>query len=98
MQTCSLCNAVSPDSAERCTECNADLKQFSTTNVALKNYQENPRIKTVRLVVAEDACPVCASKTGTYIKHETPLLPIEGCSSPNGCHCFYVPLLEELFP
>ena len=98
MQTCSLCNAQSPDSAEFCVECHADLRIYSTANIALKKFIENPRVKYIRLVVAEDACPICAAHQGTYPKDEVPKLPIEGCSSPNGCRCFYEPLIEELFP
>ena len=98
MQTCYLCNAQSPDDAIYCHECNADLRVFSTANFALKKFQENPRIRDIRLVVADDACPVCSAHEGTYPKDRVPKLPIQGCSHPNGCRCFYEPSIQELFP
>ena len=96
MQTCAQCNTQSPNSLTHCIACNADLKVFSTSAVALKNFQENDRVLNIRLVVSDKACPVCASYEGTYLKNEAPLLPLEGCSGD--CHCFYEPLLLELYP
>lgn len=98
MQTCSLCYTQSPDTALECQNCGANLKQFSVSAVALKKLQENPRVRDIRLVVDDDACPVCQSMAATYPKDEVPVLPIEGCSSPNGCRCFYEPMLTEIFP
>lgn len=65
---------------------------------ALKHFQENPRVKNIRLITYEDCCPVCASFEGTYQKDEVPSLPIEGCSHPNGCRCFYEPMLNAIYP
>lgn len=42
MQTCSRCNASSPDTATHCVHCQADLRKFSLTAVALKRMQANP--------------------------------------------------------
>ena len=98
MQTCSKCNAQSPDSATHCVTCQTDLSKFSTTAVALTNFQNNPRVQNVRLVVAADACPACAAHEGTYDKAKAPTLPIEGCSNPNGCRCFYEPMLNVIYP
>ncbi len=98
MQTCSLCNATSPDSASHCVKCNADLAVNSTTAKALEKLRANPRVRDIRLVVSRDACPVCAAHEGTYAKDEVPRLPIEGCSHPEGCRCFYEPMLSEIFP
>ena len=95
MQTCSKCNASSPDHAVKCVNCNADLKLFSTTAVALKRMQANPRIRAIRVTVANDACPHCYELMKTYPKNKVPPLPHEGCSHENGCRCFYEPVLEE---
>jgi len=38
VQTCSKCNASSPDYADTCVNCDADLRQFSATAVALKEW------------------------------------------------------------
>ena len=65
---------------------------------ALKKFQENPRVVNIRLIVAADACPVCAAHEGTYDKNNAPALPIEGCSHPNGCRCFYEPMLNVIYP
>jgi hypothetical protein len=98
VQTCSKCNAQSPDTAPQCIACQADLSIFSMTAVALKKFQDNPRVRDVRLVVAADACPACAAYEGTYPKDQVPTLPIEGCSHPNGCRCFYEPMLNIIYP
>jgi len=95
MQTCSKCNASSPDTANTCVNCNADLSEFSATAVALKHMKDNPRIKAIRVTVAHDACPYCYELLKTYPKAEAPPLPHLGCSHENGCRCFYEPVLEE---
>ncbi len=98
MQTCSKCHAQSPDTALACVSCGADLQEFSTTAVALKRFQENPRVTYVRIAVAGDACPACYEHHGTYPKDQVPRLPVEGCSHEHGCRCFYEPLLSEIYP
>ena len=98
MQTCSRCNTQSPDMAPHCSNCNAELKGFSTTAVALKRFQENPRVRDVRVVVAHDCCPICSATEGTYKKDDVPSLPVDGCSHPMGCRCFYEPMLTEIYP
>jgi hypothetical protein len=95
MQTCSKCNATSPDDALTCVSCNANLSEFSATSVALKRMQANPRIRAIRVSVADDACPHCYELLKTYAKNEVPHLPHLGCSHENGCRCFYEPVLEE---
>ncbi len=98
MQTCTQCNHQSPDSAIYCEQCNADLREYSATAVALKRFQANPRVRLVRISVGADACPACYQVMGTYPKHEIPHLPVEGCSHALGCRCFYEPVLDEVFP
>jgi len=95
MQTCSKCNASSPDQAARCIHCDADLREYSTTAVALTRFRANPRVRAVRVTVAQDACPHCYELLKTYPKDEVPSLPHLGCSHENGCRCFYEPVLSE---
>ncbi len=95
MQICSQCHASSPDTATHCVACGADLREFSTRAVALRRYRENPRVKYIRVVVADDACPACLAVAGTYAKDQVPVLPVEGCSHEQGCRCFYEPLYGE---
>lgn len=98
MQTCSQCNAQSPDSAARCVNCSADLKELSLTAVARKEFESNPRVNYVRLLVGVDSCPACQALEGTYEKGTVPKLPVEGCSHESGCRCFYQPYLNTIFP
>jgi hypothetical protein len=90
MQTCSKCNASSPDSAINCDNCHADLGKFSAHAVALKRMQDNPRVRSIRLSVADDACPYCYELLNTYPKDKVP-----HCSHEDGCCCFYEPVLED---
>ncbi len=98
MQTCSRCNASSPDTATNCTNCKADLHEFSTNAVALKKFRENPRVTSIRINVANDACPLCYESRGTFAKEAAPALPHEGCSHGLGCRCTYEPVLSEIYP
>lgn len=98
MQTCSKCHTQSPDTATHCLNCHSDLSEFSTTAIALKRIQSNPRVKNVRLVVSNECCPACRSAEGTYEKDEAPRLPVEGCSHGLGCRCFYEPMLNDIYP
>jgi hypothetical protein len=95
MQTCSQCNAASPDLASQCVNCGADLSQFSATRLALKKMVANPRVSAIRVSVAHDACPHCYELLKTYPKSKAPPLPHEGCSHEGGCRCFYEPVLED---
>jgi hypothetical protein len=95
VQTCSKCNASSPDTTRTCVHCGADLTEFSATAIALKNLRANPRVKAIRVTVANDACPHCYELLKTYPKNEVPPLPHLGCSHENGCRCFYEPVLKE---
>lgn len=98
MQTCSQCNAQSPDEASNCVNCDADLSEYSTTEIARKNFLANPRVSFVRVLVANDSCPACQELEGTYEKDEVPSLPIKGCSHGLGCRCFYQPYLNTIYP
>jgi len=98
VQTCSQCHTQSPDSVHECPTCHADLRQSSNTAVALRKFQDNPRVKSIRIQVAHDCCPACQQMMGVYSKDDVPQLPVEACSHPQGCRCFYTPILEEIYP
>ncbi|HJW91790.1 MAG TPA: hypothetical protein VJ436_14230 [Anaerolineales bacterium] len=98
MQTCSICNAQSPNLATQCGNCGSDLRELSATAMALKRFRANPRVIRVRVEVMDDACPACAGIAGAYSKDEAPRLPVEGCSYKLGCRCFYQPYLDEIYP
>jgi len=98
VRTCTQCNKQSPDTASECIQCGANLSLHSTTAEALKEMQSNPRVSQIRLIVAQDACPACQQKEGTYPKDAVPELPTCGCSTSSGCGCFYEPVLNVIFP
>lgn len=98
MQTCSRCFTQSDDEIHICPSCGADLDEYSQTSQALKRFQANPRVYQVKLTVSHDACPSCTQARGSYKKDQVPKLPVEGCSHPQGCRCFYEPMLSEIFP
>lgn len=98
MQTCSLCNASSPDQASHCKNCKADLSEHSTTAHALKRFQENSRVKSVTVAASYNACSYCYEQLDTYPVDEVPSLPHKGCSHTNGCRCFYIPVLNDIYP
>jgi hypothetical protein len=93
-----LCNALSPDSAETCQNCLADLHKYSITAVALKKFLDNPRVTQVLLATYDDSCPACRAVQGSYEKDNLPKLPVNGCSNPKGCRCHYQPVLSEIYP
>lgn len=98
MQTCSLCKAQSPDEAKTCMQCGADLSRLSTSAVALAGLRANPRVSTIRLIVANDACPACRAAEGEFSKDKVAGLPTRGCSHAHGCRCWYEPALTEIYP
>jgi MoaA/NifB/PqqE/SkfB family radical SAM enzyme len=51
-------------------------------------------IRGIKIITAPDSCPICQSLAGTvYQPDTTPVIPIEQCSSPQGCRCNYSPLM-----
>jgi len=98
MQTCSRCNVSSPDTATNCVNCKSELREFSTSAVALKNFRANSRVTAVRINVANDACPLCYESRGTFPKDSVATLPHEGCSQNHGCRCTYEPILSDIYP
>jgi hypothetical protein len=98
MQTCANCHSLSNDDATYCSFCGTNLPEGNTVMTALKKFRENHRVVSVRLVVADDACPACKEGSGTYNKDEAPTLPHITCSHEGGCRCFYEPMLDEIYP
>lgn len=52
----------------------------------------------VRILTNRDCCPACQAADGAYEFDDVPELPIEGCSHPNGCRCYYAPVLDRFGP
>lgn len=98
MRTCTICRAQSPDTAEKCVKCGADLTVHSATAVALRQLRANERVSRVRLIVADDACPACRAAEGEFSKDRVAALPVPGCSHAHGCRCFYEPALVDIYP
>lgn len=98
MQTCSKCNQLTPDSESVCINCGANLAEYSEFAISRKKLIENQRVAAIRISVSKNACPTCRQVEGVYTKQTLPFLPVEGCSSPNGCNCYYAPILDEIFP
>jgi len=98
LRNCTVCRAQSPDTADTCIQCGADLAVHSATAVALRQLQANERVSRVRLIVADDACPACRAAEGEFTKDRVPGLPVAGCSHAQGCRCFYQPALVEIYP
>ena len=67
-------------------------------DLILQKLKDNPRVEKIRIIVSDGCCPACAAWDGKYNKEDVPSLPVEGCSSPNGCRCFYEPLLNTIYP
>jgi hypothetical protein len=93
-----MCDHYRNNLEESVESTKAKPDEILTPASALLKFQENERVKNVRLIVAGDCCPVCAAHEGTYDKFDAPQLPVEGCSHPNGCRCFYEPLLTSIYP
>ncbi len=52
-------------------------------------------IRGVRILAASDSCPACQALAGAvYHPDEAPLIPIAGCTHPQGCRCVYRPVME----
>jgi MoaA/NifB/PqqE/SkfB family radical SAM enzyme len=52
-------------------------------------------IHGIRIVSAPDSCSSCQRLAGkVYQPDETPVIPIQECSHPQGCRCVYSPLMS----
>ncbi|MBI9046825.1 MAG: hypothetical protein JEZ06_20230 [Anaerolineaceae bacterium] len=98
MQICTSCKTYNHESAICCSECDAELKENSSSKLMLQKFISNSRVKAINVLVPRDACPVCSRLRGTYAKEETPELPAKGCSSINGCNLTYKPILNDVYP
>ena len=65
---------------------------------ALEKIQSGGIATKVRILVSNDCCPVCRRIEGAYSFEDVPELPIEGCSHPTGCRCYYAPVLDRRGP
>ncbi|MEZ4643759.1 MAG: hypothetical protein R3E31_13685 [Chloroflexota bacterium] len=73
-------------------------KKQKEQQTALKKIREGGIATKVRILAARDSCPVCKSFEGAYEFDDVPELPHEGCSHPDGCRCFYAPVLDRFGP
>ncbi len=64
---------------------------------ALENIRGGLATK-VRLLANRDSCPYCQAMEGVYDFDNVPQLPHEECSYPDGCRCFYAPVLDYFGP
>lgn len=64
---------------------------------ALENIRKGLATK-VRILAHKDSCPFCEALEGAYSFDDVPDLPHEECSHPDGCRCFYAPVLDEYGP
>jgi hypothetical protein len=64
----------------------------------LEKIQSGGIATKVRILANHDSCPVCRSVEGAYAFDDVPALPLEGCSHPMGCRCFYAPVLDRHGP
>ena len=47
-------------------------------------------IRGVRIITGPDSCAACRAHEGReYHPDEAPIIPIEGCTHPEGCRCAY---------
>jgi hypothetical protein len=81
----------------------AEVGRESEERVALRHRQALDRIRgglstKVRILASHDSCPVCMAAEGAYDFEDVPSLPIEDCSHPAGCRCFYAPVLDLFGP
>lgn len=71
-----------------------DAKLRKEHQEALKKIIEGGVATKVRILVDDEACPVCRAAAGAYEFDEVPELPIEGCSFLGGCNAYYAPVLD----
>ncbi len=52
-------------------------------------------IRGVAVVTGPDSCPACRAHGGAvYLPDEAPIIPIAGCTHPEGCRCAYRPIMS----
>lgn len=52
--------------------------------------QARGAIQGVRVITAPDSCPTCRALEGAvYHPDDAPIIPIAGCTHPEGCRCAY---------
>lgn len=98
MRTCTVCGKSSRDLAVVCSRCGSDLSKVSESARAKSQLVSNPRVLRIRVLASADACPACLIATREFRKDDVPDLPVQGCSHPLGCRCFYEPSLDTIYP
>ncbi len=75
-----------------------EVDKHAEHKAALEKIKKGGIATKVRILVAREACPACRSVEGAYEFADVPELPVEGCSSPDGCTCYYAPVLDRFGP
>lgn len=51
-------------------------------------------IQGVKIITGPDSCLTCKSFADTvYLPDGAPIIPIVGCTHPDGCRCAYTPVM-----
>ena len=69
----------------------------SEQKAALEKIRDGLATK-VRILANRDSCPYCQAMEGVYDFDKVPQLLHEECSHPDGCRCFYAPVLDYFGP
>lgn len=68
---------------------------FAINRVAIEGYRKGKIVKAVEILAAKNPCPACQALSGTrYALSRVPQLPHEHCTSPQGCRCTLLPLVD----
>lgn len=73
------------------------LEKRAEQQKALENIRNGLATK-VRILTHRDCCPYCKAMEGAYSFDDVPMLPHEECAHPDGCRCFYAPVLDHFGP
>ena len=70
---------------------------------ALKGYRLGIKaggtIQGIRVLVGEESCPTCrANAERVFTPDDVPILPLAGCTHPDGCRCAYTLAMKSSLP
>lgn len=82
----------------RATQATRLEKSAAEHQLALQKIRQGKVATKVRILVSHDCCPACRAVEGAYDFDHVPPLPVEECSHPMGCRCYYAPVLDRLGP
>lgn len=51
-------------------------------------------IRGCRIIIGPDSCPTCKALANIeYLPDDAPIIPIAGCTHPEGCRCAYTAVM-----